>query len=566
MRHHLRASALLATALLAPLPLAQTVLYELDGTTPGAHATSVAAGEDVNADGIPDVVLSRSAFLSSSGSASLYSGAEGELILTAVGLPAPGQAFTLFGNSVALVGDLDGDGHSEFLVGDPEYDHKGRAKLHSGADGSQLKQYKGNVEPAQFGFTVAALGDVDADGFGDYAVGTLQWAHADGYVTGNGIARVYSGSSKDAIHTWAGDGQNDVFGIAMARAGDVDGDGHDDVIVGAPGIEPNPYGDSSGHVDGPGYARVFSGQTGEELYTLHGDLVLDRFGTSVACAGDVNLDGRDDVIVGAPREFGDDGYAVVYSGLDGSVLHRLIGAGGRTSFGAAVAGTGDIDLDGTPDVMVSEPLFDGAAGEDAGRVRFFSGATGLPLFSVEGDQPFEYLGRSLARVGDLTGDGRPEVALGARQASAAGGSGGAVKVVSPVSLALSASEHLLPLDAGGATLLELDLGASFGGLPYVILGTASGTSPGIPLGGAGLLPLNADGYLAFVLGHPTAAVYDAFLGTFDGDGRAEAGIAVPTGLPASLSGLTLHHAAVAFDAEGSAVTATNPVPLSLFGD
>ena len=105
----------------------------------------------------------------------------------------------------------------------------------------------------------------------------------------SGSARVFSGKSGLPLHTWDGDSAYDYFGISVSGAGDVDGDGFADLIVGA----------EQDCMLGPGYARVFSGKSGLPLHTWYGDDDCDFFGWSVSGAGDVNGDGYADLIVGA---------------------------------------------------------------------------------------------------------------------------------------------------------------------------------------------------------------------------------------------------------------------------
>jgi hypothetical protein len=135
------------------------------------------------------------------------------------------------------------------------------------------------------------------------------------------------------------------FGSSVSDAGDVNGDGVDDLIVGAPG---------NGGFN-PGNVQVFSGVDGSVLYNFDGDSGSDRFGVSVSGAGDVNGDGFDDLIVGAVLD-NDNGFqsgsARVFSGSDGSVLYNLDGDSARDGFGGSVSGLGDVNGDGVADFIV----------------------------------------------------------------------------------------------------------------------------------------------------------------------------------------------------------------------
>ena len=151
------------------------------------------------------------------------------------------------------------------------------------------------------------------------------------------IAFVASPVALSQIYTFDGDSAGDELGRSVSGAGDVNGDGFDDLIVGFRG------------------ARVFSGADGSIIYTFHGDSAGDQFGYSVSGAGDVNGDGFDDLIVGAQ---GDDnngttsGSARVLSGVDGSILYTFNGDSASDWFGNSVSGAGDVDGDGYADLIV----------------------------------------------------------------------------------------------------------------------------------------------------------------------------------------------------------------------
>jgi hypothetical protein len=198
------------------------------------------------------------------------------------------------------------------------------------------------------------------------------------------------------------------------------------------------------------------------------------FGQSVDGAGDVDGDGADDVIVGAPLGTPPEGSAHVVSGRTGAYLWSWTGDAPGDRFGYAVCGAGDVDADGVPDLAVGAPLADGG-GTFAGRVRVFSGADGAVLHTFDG-AAWDQLGFSLGAVGDLDGDGRDDLAVGAPLADGTAFNSGSAYVFS---------------GASGAAL-------------YVLHGAAAGDRLGSVVRGAG--DVNADGTPDLVVGIPAADV------------------------------------------------------------
>ena len=285
-----------------------------------------------------------------------------------------------FGNSVSSAGDVNGDGFDDLIVGAQNDDNNGTdsgsARVFSGADGSVLYNFDGDSAGDLFGGSVSGAGDVNGDGFDDLIVGAQ---NDDNNGANGGSARVLSGADGSVLYSFDGE-IGDGFGQSVSGAGDVDGDGFDDLIVGA------PTDDNGGSFSGS--ARVFSGVDGSVLHIFEGDSNGDNFGNSVSGAGDVNGDGFADLIVGASLDDNRDlfsGSARVFSGSDGSVLYNFDGDsnGGPTPsgdrFGGSVSGAGDANNDGFDDLIVGAANDDNN-GSNSGSARVLSGSDGSVLY------------------------------------------------------------------------------------------------------------------------------------------------------------------------------------------
>ena len=372
-----------------------------------------------------------------------------------------------FGNGVAAIGDLDGDGIGDLAVGTPHDDDGGFDTgavwiLFLNSDGTVKDEQKisdtaGGFagildEGDEFGTSVALIGDVDGDGTDDLAVGAPYDDDGSGFASGalwilfmnpDGTVK-----GEQKISDVAGDFdgellEGDLFGFSIAGLGDLDGDGFLDIAVGAP-LDDDGAGIDKGAVwilflRGDGSVDGFQ-KISEEAGGFFGRLTPgDTFATSVAAIGDVDGDGITELAVGSP--FDDDGQGgdkgavwILFLEFDGRVLHeQKISdlAGGFEGpideadyFGWATATLGDVDGDGIPDLGVGVPLDDAGPGIDGGAVwilllnadgtvkneqRFSQGTGGFFGRLEEGDT----FGTSLTALGDIDGDGTGDLAVGA---------------------------------------------------------------------------------------------------------------------------------------------------------
>ena len=286
---------------------------------------SVGTAGDVNGDGYDDVIVGAPYYSngqSGEGRAFVYHGSATGLSKTPDWTAESDQAGAYFGVSVTTAGDVNGDGYDDIIVGAPYYSNgqsgEGRAFVyHGSATGLSTTPdwtAEGNQEGADFGYSVATAGDVNGDGYDDVVVGADVYSN-DQVCEGRAFAYHGSATGLSTTPDWtAGSDQEFAsFGVSLGRAGDVNGDGYDDVIIGASG-------DSNGQVY-EGRAFVYLGSSPgldtTPRWTPESDQESAYFGNSVGTAGDVNGDGYDDVIGGAPyydHGQSDEGVAVVFRG------------------------------------------------------------------------------------------------------------------------------------------------------------------------------------------------------------------------------------------------------------
>lgn len=273
----------------------------------------------------------------------------------------------------------------------------------------QVRTYLGTTTGERFGWSVAVVGDVDGDGADDLAVGAPgpQDASLPGRVT------IFSGRTSQSIREWSGGAAGDFFGYALAPVGDLDGDGLADVLVGAPQklLPSFFFYEGTGGPTGPGYAQVLSGATGAVIHTVSGSTLADGVGASVAAGGDVDGDGVTELLIGGTGSYQHPGTVRVVSGATGATLRTHMGSYNFDGFGHSVAFLGDLGRDGIDDYAIGDA---GQNGGD-GAVRVYKGATGDEFWTVDGPPGMDSeTGFSIARLGDVDGDGRSDLLVGGR--------------------------------------------------------------------------------------------------------------------------------------------------------
>lgn len=415
----IRISAVVALCCMgvSPAANAQTLLYTQPDFDPGHFGNAQFIG-DLEGDGHDDYIIGASETgpgFADHGSAYVFSGIDGSLKYT-----YSGGGTDSLGKTVGAAGDVDGDGFDDFAIASPGHigmlpppfgasAQVGMVQVFSGATGALIRTMSGAAELVRFGLAFAGGTDLNGDGFPDLIV-----VERSGVSYREPKITAFSGLDGSVLYSTTGPLLWSSVGSArLARAGDVNGDGVEDFILGSAvgldagnGIPPGLPGNTSP----PGLALVYSGADGVLLHALVGDSPNDNFGRSVSGAGDVNGDGTADVIVGAP--YADPiGTATVYSGADWSVLHSLEGIltqGNQSdNFGWSVAGLGDVNSDGVVDLLVGAPQADGN-GSLAGRVDVISGLDGSRIYSVHAPESSFKLGTRVVGGGDVNGDGLPD--------------------------------------------------------------------------------------------------------------------------------------------------------------
>ena len=402
---------------------------------------SVSTVGDVNGDGYSDVIVGAylyDAGQTNEGQAYLYHGSASGVESTCVWIGASNNENSEYGYSVANAGDVNGDGFSDVVIGaryhDGSYENGGAAYVYygipSGLSSTPNRTYESNQGGAQLGYSVASAGDVNRDGYSDVIVGAPQY---DNGTDSEGRAYVYHGSSSglSASYSWVAESDSwyAAFGSSVSTAGDVNGDGYSDVVVGAP---------ASGDYALAGRIYIYhgsaSGLSTSEARLIIGDTNYDRLGSSVSSAGDVNGDGFGDVIAGAPHGYDAfvEGYGKVYvyygaaSGIGASANWIAENNQIFASFGISVASAGDVNGDGFSDIVIGDNQYFNDEDDEGGLFVYYGSITGLDLngtrtsgtvqnadWTAESDQSDSWFGKSVDTAGDVNGDGYSDIIVGA---------------------------------------------------------------------------------------------------------------------------------------------------------
>ena len=521
----------------------------------GYFGESVSNAGDVNGDGYDDVIIGaprtyRSGIYSGSsyvvfGKAAGYTATLGLSNLDGSnGFRLDGVAeFDGLGGSVSSAGDVNGDGFDDVIVGAPHaspndpgsgssYVVFGKAAGFtavmnlSNLDGTNGFRLDGAIG-GESGRSVSNAGDVNGDSFADMIVGAYS-ASPNGLGSGSsyvifgqavGFSVTMDLSSLDGNNGFRLDGiaTNDRLGISVSNAGDVNGDGFGDVIIGAVGADPNGSSSGSSYVvfgQAAGFSATMdlSNLDGTNGFRLDGVAENDGSGGSVSSAGDVNGDGFNDLIVGAAGadrngNFSGSSYVVLgqaagfaavmnLSNLDGTNGFRLDGVAEGDGSGWSVSGAGDVNGDGFDDLLVGAPKAD-PNGKDSGSSyvvfgsRDFGGGGGNVIAGTPGNDVLK--GTSAADIFEA-GDGNDlMVGRGGADVFKAGAGNDKITVTDLdfASVAGGTGNDVLHLAGNGLNLDLADFGSNISGIEtFCLFGQGDNT---LTLTAAGLLNLSDTG-------------------------------------------------------------------------
>lgn len=366
------------------------------------------------------------------------------LLSTALAAPVLAQACTKatlgtaaqdrLGWSSAVIGDVDQDGVPDYAVGVPQASNpanssgqvgNGKVVVYSGNTGLALYTVLGPATSSMFGFAVAGLGDRDGDGLADPGFGDVDGDGTPDFAVGAPTETVPGASETGACYVVSGRTgailrriqdtttlPNGHLGWSLSCAGDQNGDGRPELLVGMPGYSVTGSG-------GRGLAALVNvtPTTASTIATMVGAQSKDGIGFSCASCRDIDADGKPELLIGS-RDL-QEVRIVKSSALPAmtytSITHTAVG------FAECISPVGDLDGDGKGDFAVSAPeCVAGTSCITPGRVIVYSGASRTPLRTWLGRRPGDEFGCALSVCPDLDGDGRPELLVGARSSDPLG--------------------------------------------------------------------------------------------------------------------------------------------------
>ncbi len=346
------------------------------------------------------------------------------------------------GAYLSAAGDVNGDGHGDVIVTAPAYRgpggmHAGRVYLFlgsaSGLGATPVWMVQGGPECGNYycavGSGVAGAGDVNGDGYDDVIVACNRWTNGQ-YDEGRVFVYYGSPAGLGGTPNWSAEGNQTMayYGYAVGTAGDVNGDGYDDIIVGAGASYTVGMNEAFVYLGSPMGLSCGTGcpvdATAAAAWTFSSDQSGANLGWAAGTAGDVNDDGFSDVLVGAPLydEGGrpDAGKVWVFlgssTGLSSTPIWSTAGDQAGAELGYALGIAGDVNGDGHDDVLIGAHRYDNGQPDEGRAYLYLGSATGLaatPVWTTESDQANADYGLAIGTAGDLNGDGYADVVVGA---------------------------------------------------------------------------------------------------------------------------------------------------------
>lgn len=327
--------------------------------------------EDLNGDGYRDFLIAGTIPGTSASSVAVVSGEHlfkgysglapsTPIFLATLSAPAGSSAFGasvpgMLPSVLASIGDIDGDGVADFAISDVAFaSSSGRVNIYRGQTFTLMMSL---TSPGDilFGIGLSKFRDWNGDGFADFVlgtrgspIGTYGIGRID-IISGEFVTKTSLGLTPATQRVLSTAFGSDGFGVDVDQAGDVTGDGLDDLIVGSDFV--NPTGQNS--TFGAGRAQVLSGSNLSVVMTFDGTIAAGNFGITVAGPGDVNGDGIPDILVGSPASSTLPAYVECFSGFNGQSLHRWSDPAIFSKLGSTIAGAGDLNGDGLQDLLMA---------------------------------------------------------------------------------------------------------------------------------------------------------------------------------------------------------------------